>query len=160
MALAILAAIKTDLGSHELAARLWGAVEAFRRDRGIIALPAMTLLAAASQPGIREALGEEGYEQAWAEGMVMSLEEAVRYASRGRGARRRPAFGWSSLTPTEREVVKLVADGLSNPEIAERMFVSRRTVTTHLTNIFRKLDLSSRAELTAAAVRRPPSRRS
>jgi DNA-binding NarL/FixJ family response regulator len=46
-----------------------------------------------------------------------------------------------------------VADGLSNPQIAERMFISRRTVTTHLSSIFRKLGVSSRAELAAMATR-------
>jgi DNA-binding NarL/FixJ family response regulator len=51
-------------------------------------------------------------------------------------------------------VARAVADGLSNPQIAERMFISRRTVATHLTSIFRKLGISSRAELAAVAVRR------
>ena len=46
-----------------------------------------------------------------------------------------------------------MADGLSNPQIAERMFISRRTVSTHLTSIFRKLGDSSRAELAATAAR-------
>ena len=51
-------------------------------------------------------------------------------------------------------MAQAVADGLSNPQIAARMFISRRTVTTHLTSIFRKLDISSRAELAALAARR------
>jgi DNA-binding CsgD family transcriptional regulator len=46
-----------------------------------------------------------------------------------------------------------VAQGLSNPQIATRMFISRRTVTTHLTSIFRKLGIATRAELAALAVR-------
>ena len=58
------------------------------------------------------------------------------------------------LTPTELEVVKLVAEGLSNPQIAARMFISRKTVTTHLSHVFAKLDLPSRAALSAEAVRR------
>ena len=66
----------------------------------------------------------------------------------------RPATGWASLTPTELRVARAVADGLSNPQIAERMFISRRTVATHLTSIFRKLGVSARAELAALAVRR------
>ncbi len=84
----------------------------------------------------------------------MTLEDAAAYASRGRGRRRRPATGWAALTPTELRVTRAVADGLSNPQIAERMFISRRTVATHLTSIFRKLGISSRAELAAVAVRR------
>jgi DNA-binding CsgD family transcriptional regulator len=51
-------------------------------------------------------------------------------------------------------VAQAVADGLSNPQIAARRFISRRTVTTHLTGIFRKLDISSRAEIAALAARR------
>jgi DNA-binding CsgD family transcriptional regulator len=71
-----------------------------------------------------------------------------------RGARRRPPTGWDSLTPTERRVVDLVAEGLSNPQIGERLFVSRRTVQTHLAHVFAKLGTSSRAQLAAAAAGR------
>ena len=83
----------------------------------------------------------------------MMLTEAVAYCTRGRGRRSRPALGWESLTPTELAVAMAVAEGLSNPQIAARMFISRRTVTTHLTSIFRKLGISARAELAAATVR-------
>jgi DNA-binding NarL/FixJ family response regulator len=48
----------------------------------------------------------------------------------------------------------LVAEGLTNPQVAERMFVSPGTVKTHMTHIFRKLDVHTRAELTARAVER------
>ena len=71
-----------------------------------------------------------------------------------RGPRVRPRTGWASLTPTERTVVDLVAEGLSNPQVAQRMFLSRRTVQTHLAHVFGKLDITSRAELAAAAARR------
>lgn len=71
-----------------------------------------------------------------------------------RGSRVRPRTGWASLTPTERTVVNLVAEGLSNPQVAERMFLSRRTVQTHLAHVFGKLDITSRTELAAEAARR------
>ena len=71
-----------------------------------------------------------------------------------RGPRNRPRFGWQSLTPSERTVVGLVADGLSNPQIGERLFISRRTVQTHLAHVFAKLGLSSRAQLAAQVARR------
>jgi DNA-binding CsgD family transcriptional regulator len=71
-----------------------------------------------------------------------------------RGARKRPASGWEALTPSELEVVRLAADGLTNPEIGQRLFISRRTVQTHLAHVFRKLDISSRVELAAEAARR------
>lgn len=71
-------------------------------------------------------------------------------APRGRHGRRgRPKTGWESLTPTESTVVQLVADGLRNHDIAERLFMSRRTVETHLTHVFGKLAISSRSELVA-----------
>jgi DNA-binding CsgD family transcriptional regulator len=66
-----------------------------------------------------------------------------------RGARQRPQQGWESLTPTETTVAALVGEGLSNPQIAERLFVSRRTVQTHVAHIFTKLDIGSRAQLAA-----------
>lgn len=85
----------------------------------------------------------------------MSLDEAVRFALRGRGGRRRPASGWESLTPTELDVAELVSEGLTNPAIAEKLLISRGTVKVHLGHIFTKLGMASRAELAAeAALRR------
>jgi len=77
----------------------------------------------------------------------MSLREAVTYASKGRGARARPKFGWEALTPAERQVAELVKQGLTNPEIAERLFVAPRTVRWHLSGIFAKLEIDSRKGL-------------
>ena len=76
--------------------------------------------------------------------------------SEGRPARRqRAAFGWDSLTEAELRVVGLTAEGLTNPEIAARLFVSRRTVATHLEHVFCKLGLASRVRLAAEVARRP-----
>jgi DNA-binding CsgD family transcriptional regulator len=66
-----------------------------------------------------------------------------------RGTRGRPQTGWQSLTPTERSVADLVAEGLSNPQIGDRLYISRRTVQAHLAHVFAKLDLTSRAQLAA-----------
>jgi DNA-binding CsgD family transcriptional regulator len=99
-------------------------------------------------------MGERALATALAEGAAMSLGDIVAYATRGRGPRDRPTSGWASLTPTELSVADLVAQGLSNPEIAARLFVSRRTVTTHLTHIFAKLGITSRTELASVAIRR------
>jgi DNA-binding CsgD family transcriptional regulator/tetratricopeptide (TPR) repeat protein len=66
-----------------------------------------------------------------------------------RGTRGRPQTGWPSLTPTERSVADLVAEGLSNPQIGDRLYISRRTVQAHLAHVFAKLDLTSRAQLAA-----------
>ena len=66
----------------------------------------------------------------------------------------RAQSGWPSLTPSERAVVDLVAEGLSNPQIGQRLYVSRRTVQTHLAHVFAKLHITSRAQLAAEAIRR------
>jgi DNA-binding CsgD family transcriptional regulator len=59
----------------------------------------------------------------------------------------------ASLTPAEQAVAALVAEGLSNPQIGERLFVSRRTVQTHLAHVFTKLDITARAQLAAEVTR-------
>jgi len=68
----------------------------------------------------------------------------------------RPAFGWDSLTDTEQQVVELVADGLSNREVASRMFLSLHTVAFHLRHVFWKLGVSSRVQLTRLSAERAP----
>ena len=83
----------------------------------------------------------------------MSIEEAIAYARRGRGQRKRPSSGWGSLTPTERDVVQLVSEGLANNDIATRLFISPRTVQTHLTHVYTKLALTSRVQLAQEAGR-------
>jgi DNA-binding NarL/FixJ family response regulator len=71
------------------------------------------------------------------------------------GKRRRPAAGWDALTPTELKVAHLVADGQSNPDIAARMFLSRRTVEVHVSHIMTKLDARSRVDIARAAADHP-----
>ena len=68
--------------------------------------------------------------------------------------RRRPQTGWASLTPTERAIADLVAEGLSNPQIGDRLYISRRTVQTHLAHVFIKLDITTRAQLAADVTQR------
>ncbi len=93
------------------------------------------------------------FHDVWASASELDAPAAVAYARRARGPRRRPRSGWDSLTPTELDVARLVAAGHTNPDIAERLFVSRSTVKTHLVHVYAKLELASRAELAAAAVR-------
>ena len=83
----------------------------------------------------------------------MSTEQSIAYAQRGRGERQRPAGGWASLTPTERAVVGLVSEGLANKAIAARLFISLRTVESHLTHVYAKLGLSLRVQLAQVAAR-------
>jgi predicted ATPase/DNA-binding NarL/FixJ family response regulator len=103
---------------------------------------------------LREALGAAAFDQAADEGAWLTLDQAVEYARRARGRRGRPATGWASLTPTEIEVVRLVAEGLTNPQIGTRLLMSRGTVKTHLSHIFTKLDTTNRAQLAAASIDR------
>ena len=85
---------------------------------------------------------------------VLSLHDALRLAMSRRGQRGRPSSGWESLTPAETRVVELVAQGLTNPEIARRLYVSRDTVKSHVSSALMKLALRTRVELAASASRR------
>ena len=98
---------------------------------------------------LRAALGEDAFQAAYDEGTALSLDEAIAYARRGRGERKRPETGWASLTPAEIRVAELVKDGLSNADIGRRLLCSARTVQAHLTHIYAKLGIASRAELAA-----------
>ncbi len=71
--------------------------------------------------------------------------------------RRRPSAGWESLTPAELEVVRAVGTGLTNRQIAAELFVSPRTIQTHIASTFSKLGVTSRAEIAAEAARRLPA---
>jgi DNA-binding CsgD family transcriptional regulator len=64
-----------------------------------------------------------------------SRSTAVAYATRTRGERRRPNYGWASLTPTEADVAGLAAAGLTNKQIAERLLMGAETVKTHLARV-------------------------
>jgi DNA-binding CsgD family transcriptional regulator len=102
----------------------------------------------------RRDLGDNAFAAAWRDGQELTIDEAVAYATRARGERKRPSTGWDSLTPTELDVVKLIAKGLSNPEIGTRLFIGRATVKTHLSHVFTKLGVTNRAELASEATRR------
>ncbi|WP_412539562.1 LuxR C-terminal-related transcriptional regulator [Longispora sp. K20-0274] len=104
--------------------------------------------------GVPHAKARSGTGDAYARGAAMTLAEAVAYAARARGPRQRPDSGWGSLTPTETSVVELAVEGLSNPEIAARLFMSRSTVKTHLAHVYEKLGVANRTELASAAARR------
>jgi len=90
------------------------------------------------------------YERLDATRDLARAEAALRRMGVRRGrhvTHRRAQSGWQSLTPSERAVVDLVAEGLSNPQIGQRLYVSRRTVQTHLAHVFAKLHIVSRTQL-------------
>ncbi len=148
--LAQLAAVQD---SKNEAVRLWAAADSRRTEIGYrFAIDRGKQDAALARA--KGSVGADEFDSAWAAGAKLSANEAIAYAARGRGERKRPTAGWASLTPSELAVVRLVGEHLSNPEIAARLFVSRATVKTHLVHIFSKLGVDSRSELAAAAIRR------
>ena len=148
-----LAALAGDGGSAREAARVFGAAHAIRQRIGEVRFKIYDAGYEASVTALRDALGEQDFDAAWAEGAALSTEEAIAYAQRGRGERKRPASGWASLTPTERDVVRFVSEGLGNKDIATRLFISPRTVQTHLTHVYTKLRLTSRVQLVQETAR-------
>ena len=148
-----LAALAVDAGSYREAARLFGAADGIRQRIGQVRFKIFDAVNEASLATLRDAMSEKDFDSAWAEGVGLSTDEAIAYAQRRRGERKRPTSGWASLTPTERDVVRLVSEGLANNDIATRLFVSPRTVQTHLTHVYTKLGLSSRVQLAQEAAR-------
>jgi predicted ATPase/class 3 adenylate cyclase/DNA-binding CsgD family transcriptional regulator len=149
-----LAGLAAQGASYPEAARLFGAAAAIRQRTGEVRYKIHQADYEASVTSLRDVMGQEGFDVAWAEGTGLSTEEAIAYARRGRGERKRPPTGWASLTPAELDVVRLVSEGLSNKDIAMRLFVSPRTIETHLTHVYTKLDLSSRVQLAQEVTRR------
>jgi DNA-binding CsgD family transcriptional regulator len=149
-----LASLATDQESFTEAARLFGAACALRAEIGLARWPVDQASYDTDVARARDALGEHAFDAAWAEGEALTVDDSVAYVSRARGGRKRPSSGWASLTPTELEVVKLVAKGLTNPEVGERLFIGRGTVKTHLAHVFAKLGITTRSELAAEATRR------
>jgi len=148
-----LATLAGDGGSHREAARLFGAAQAIRQRMGEVRFKVWDGGYEAWVAPVRDALGDNDFDSAWTEGAALSTEAAISYAQRGRGERKRPSSGWASLTPAERDVVRLLSEGMANKDIATRLFVSPRTVQTHLTHIYTKLGLISRVQLAQEAAR-------
>lgn len=151
--LEILASLASVAGSHLEAARLHGAAQAMRQRIGIVRFRVYDAGYLESVDSAVNALGDSDFDEAWQAGLALSTEEAVAYAQRGRGERKRPPAGWDSLTPTELDVVRLVGEGLGNKDIGARLFISPRTVQTHLTHVYHKLGLTSRMQLAHEAAR-------
>ncbi len=145
--LEVIAELAANSGSNREAARLFGAADAVRQRTGEIRFKVLDAEYDAAVATLREAMDKGDFNAAWKEGAGLTTDEAIAYAKRGRGERRRPESGWASLTPTELDVVKLVGDGLANKDIAIRLFISPRTVESHLRHVYSKLGLSSRVQL-------------
>ncbi|MCX4095776.1 helix-turn-helix transcriptional regulator [Nocardia sp. alder85J] len=152
-----LAGIYVAEGDSLRGARLFGAATAARRSLGARRTSLDRLRWRADRVQLLAALDRAELRAALSEGGGLTLANAIAYALRGRGPRAQGAGSWAGLTSTELLIARLVADGHTNPEIAQRIFVSRATVKTHLARIFIKTGVSNRAELAAEVVRRSVS---
>jgi predicted ATPase/DNA-binding CsgD family transcriptional regulator len=155
-ALVQVADLAVALGEPERSIRLLAASQRFHTDTGIARFPLQADRFDRARGSARAELDSAHATECWDAGSELSLAEAVAYARRGRGERQRPRIGWASLTPVERDVVRLVAEGRTNAEIGQRLFISANTVKKHLTHVYAKLDVNGRTDLAAEVARRDP----
>jgi ATP/maltotriose-dependent transcriptional regulator MalT len=158
------AALALSKGDPDRAARLWGAAENIRAAAGEVFSLVELALYKRTVAGARDQLGEARFTAAWAEGRAMLLEQAIAYAldqPRALEAAQTPPSTApiassvtypAGLTKREVEVLRLIAQGLTDAQIAERLVVSAHTVHAHLRSIYGKLDVTSRAAATRFAV--------
>lgn len=135
--------------AREAVATLAGSEARLEHAKALIDLGSALRRSGESEPA-REHL-RAGMDLAHRCGSTRAVERALEEL-RASGARpRRPTHrGAASLSPQERQTTRLAAEGLNNRQIAEAMFITRRTVELHLTNAYRKLGISSRGELAEA----------
>ena len=143
----------------ELAARLFGAVAAIQGRIGLAPAPVLRARNDRALAVARVALGEKNFEAAWLAGSDLPMDRAIAEAKTlsleaSRNVRLDPGSSAvpGGLSSRELEVLKLVATGLSNAQVAQELFLSSRTVNTHLTSIYRKLEVPSRSAATRFAV--------
>jgi len=162
--LALTASLAAAAGKPDQSARWFGAVEARAEVVGF-AWPQPEQARFGRIAGdVRSALGDAAFDTAWAAGRTLPFERAIADAEAMLAATATPVSVGSSdhpatrseLTPRELDVLRLLVAGRSNPEIAQALFVTRRTVTTHLTSIFAKLGVATRTEAAAHVHRHGP----
>lgn len=153
-----LAGIEIEHERPRPAAVLLGAAATIRDGAGVTRRIARQGQYESDVDTVREQLGD-GFTEPWTQGSLLTIDQAVEFARRGRGERRRPATGWDSLTATEKKVAALVADGRTNPEIATALIMGRATVKTHVSNILDKLGLANRTQIATESLRRENTER-
>jgi ATP/maltotriose-dependent transcriptional regulator MalT len=145
-----LAGVDAARGRFARAARIFGAAEALREE---IHSPRPTALQAVYDRGlatVRAGLDEAAFAAAWAAGREMAPERAL--VEETEEARPEQAAYPAGLTAREVEVLRLVAQGMSNARVGGELFISPRTVDAHLTSIYAKLGVSSRTAATRYAI--------
>jgi DNA-binding NarL/FixJ family response regulator len=163
--LAGLGAVAAGNGQLEPAVKLFGAAEALLDVVGTDLGPADREQYHQCVTAVRAQLDEATFAKAWAEGRTMTREQAMDYAfgltvhaqlvtrsTQSLSPRRATKQEFGGLTPRERQVAALVAQGKSNREIAGELVLSERTVENHVGNILSKLGFGSRAQIAAWAV--------
>jgi DNA-binding CsgD family transcriptional regulator len=151
----LLGEVTAALGEPAWAARLWGAAQGVRRRDEIPPLaPVFRGSYEQYVTAVREKLGEEAFQAALAEGREMTPEQALA----ARGPTTSPPLTKTSpaspagLTAREVEVLHLVAQGMTNAQIAKQLTISLHTVNAHVRSIFNKLDVKSRNAVTRFAL--------
>jgi predicted ATPase/DNA-binding CsgD family transcriptional regulator len=149
----LLAAAVSIRGDHERATRLFGAAAAAREAVGVSMMPSVLAEYDRGVATARAGLGEAAFDAAWAEGKTMPPERAVQYALEQppKPEDTVSASYPAGLSPREADVLKLVAQGLTNAQIASELFISPNTVNRHLNSVYRKIGASSRAAATRFA---------
>ena len=146
--------VATAQGRGERAALLLGAAEGIWDVVGMSETGNPFAFAPSRSDGLRGArklLGKERFRDLFRRGSLLTLDEIVPIALEADTDADPPAASVapSPLTKRELEVADLVADGLSNPDIAARLFISVRTAQGHVENILRKLGFNSRSRIAA-----------
>jgi predicted ATPase/DNA-binding CsgD family transcriptional regulator len=149
-ALSTLAGVARQHGEARWAAHLWGAAERIREEHALAILPAQQARSEQSMDLARLQLGAEIFAAAWAEGRQMTPEQA--FTARTQDALILSQEYPGELTLREVEVLRLLALGLTNAQIAERLVISPRTVNAHLRAIYSKLAVTSRTAATRYAI--------
>jgi predicted ATPase/DNA-binding CsgD family transcriptional regulator len=148
-----LASVAAAEGSTVRGARLWGAAEALLEKIEAVYTFVPDRALYRRQVAARSLIDEAAWETAWGEGRTMATEQAIEYALEHSASPETAALETNpaGLSAREAEVLRLVATGLTNAEVAEKLFLSSRTVDWHLGSIYRKLGIHSRAEATRFA---------
>ena len=147
-----LAFVASDAGQPRLAAHLLGAAGTLRSDTGGKVIAMLAPFAPRAEESARTSLGADGYAAAIAEGRQLKRDAAVALALGTSVPDTTPSGDVSTASPLGRrqvDVAQLVADGLSNKQIGVRLFISERTVESHVRNILNKLGFSTRAQIAA-----------